>query len=80
VAAVACSPSWLTPRVSGAEFVFSKQVGRLSLGELHVRAFAIEVGAMDCGLTTDGIVSLDFLLQVGVVINLSQLEVRQASG
>ena len=66
--------------VGGAEFVFSKQVDQLSLGELHVRDFAIEVGAMDYGLTIDGIVGMDFLLQVGAVIDLSRLEVRQASG
>ena len=66
--------------VGGAEFVFSKQVDRLSLGELRVRDFAIEVGAMDYGFTIDGIVGMDFLLQVGAVIDLSQLEVRQASG
>jgi hypothetical protein len=66
--------------VGGAEFVFSKQVDQLSLGELHVRDFAIEVGAMDYGFTIDGIVGMDFLLQVGAVIDLSRLEVRQASG
>ena len=66
--------------VGGAEFVFSKQVDQLSLGELHVRDFAIEVGAMDYGLTIEGIVGMDFLLQVGAVIDLSRLEVRQASG
>ena len=65
--------------VGGAEFVFSKQVDRLSLGELHVPDFVIEVGAMDYGLDIDGIVGMDFLIQVGAVIDLSQLEVRQAS-
>ena len=65
--------------VGGAEFVFSKQVEQLSLGELHVRDFAIEVGAMDYGFDIDGILGMDFLLQVGAVIDLSRLEVHQAS-
>jgi hypothetical protein len=42
--------------------------------------FAIEVGAMDYGFSLDGIVGMDFLLQVGAVIDLSRLEVHQASG
>ena len=66
--------------LGGAEFVFSKHVERLSLGALHVDDFAIEVGAMDYGFPLDGIVGMDFLLQVGAVIDLSRLEIRQASG
>ena len=65
--------------VGGAEFVFSKQVDRLSLGELQVSDFAIEVGAMDYGMDIAGIVGMDFLTQVDGVIDLSRLEVRQGS-
>jgi len=65
--------------IGGAEFVFSKRVDRLALGPLYVRDFAIEVGAMDYGLAIDGIVGMDFLLAVSAVIDLAQLEVRQAS-
>ena len=62
--------------VGGAEFVFSKLVDRLSLGELQVNDFRIEVGAMDYGFDIDGIFGMDFLVQVGAVIDLSRLEVR----
>jgi hypothetical protein len=62
--------------VGGAEFVFSKRVDRLSLGELHVNEFVIEVGAMDYGLDIDGIVGMDFLIQVDAIIDLAQLEVH----
>ncbi len=65
--------------VGGAEFVFSKQVDRLAIEDLEVRDFMIEVGAMDYGLQLDGILGTDFLLQVGAVIDLSNLEVRKAS-
>jgi predicted aspartyl protease len=65
--------------VGGAEFVFVKHVDQLSLGELHVRDFAIEVGAMDYGFGIEGILGMDFLLQVSAVIDLSRLEVQQAS-
>jgi len=63
--------------IGGAEFVFSKRVDSLSLGTLQVNDFDIEVGAMDYGIEIDGIVGLDFLMQVSAVIDLSQLEVRQ---
>lgn len=62
--------------VGGAEFVFSKQVDRLSLGELHVNEFVIEIGAMDYGLDIDGIVGMDFLIQVDAILDLAQLEVH----
>ncbi len=62
--------------VGGAEFVFSKLVDRLSLGELQVNDFRIEVGGMDYGFDIDGIFGMDFLVQVGAVIDLSRLEVR----
>ena len=65
--------------VGGAEFVFAKQIGRLSLGALQVSDFVIEVGAMDYGLDLDGILGMDFLLQVGAVIDLAALRIHQAT-
>jgi len=65
--------------IGGVEFVFAKRINRLSVGELQVSDFAIEVGAMDYGFAIDGIIGTDFLLQVGAVINLSRLEIRRAS-
>jgi hypothetical protein len=63
----------------GAEFVFVKRIDRLSVGELQVSDFVIEVRAMDYGFAIDGIIGTDFLLQVGAVINLSRLEIHHAS-
>lgn len=65
--------------IGGAEFVFVKRIDRLSVGELQVSDFAIEVGAMDYGFAINGIVGTDFLLQVGAVIDLSRLEIHRAS-
>jgi hypothetical protein len=65
--------------VGGTEFVFIKRVDRLSVGELQVSDFAIEVGAMDYGFTLDGILGTDFLLQVGAVMDLSRLTIHRAS-
>jgi hypothetical protein len=62
--------------VGGAEFVFSKRVDSMSLGELSVADFNIEVGAMDYGFELDGILGLDFLTRVGAVIDLAQMDVH----
>ncbi len=65
--------------VAGAEFVYGKRVDRLSVGELAVADIEIEVGAMDYGFEIDGILGMDFLTQVGAIIDLAQLEVRGRS-
>ncbi len=64
--------------VGGKEFVFTKTVDSLSLGELQVNNFEIEVGAMKYGLNLDGIIGLDFLLQIQAMIDLSQLTLYPA--
>ncbi len=71
--------------VGGTEFVFSKTVDRLSLGDLTIADFEIEVGAMDYGFRfeLEGIVGMDFLKQVGAVIDLHRQRVTgfaEASG
>ena len=64
--------------IGGTEFIFTKRLDRLSLGELQVSDFEIEVGAMEYGLDLDGIVGLDFLLEVGASIDLAKLEVYKS--
>ncbi len=58
--------------VGGTEFVFSKTIDRLSLGNLTVKNFDIEVGAMDYGFrfVLEGIIGMDFLTRIGAVIDL----------
>jgi hypothetical protein len=65
--------------VGGTEFVFTKAVDALALGELTINGFEIEVGAMDYGFDLDGILGLDFLLQVGAVIDLKYMEVHSSA-
>jgi hypothetical protein len=65
--------------VGGAEFVFLKRLDHLSVGELQVSDFDIEIGAVDYGFAIDGIIGTDFLLQVGALIDLSRLEIHRAS-
>lgn len=61
--------------VGGVEFVFTKLVDHLAIGELRINDFKIEVGAMDYGFPIDGILGMDFLIAVGAIIDLDQMEV-----
>lgn len=62
--------------VGGSEFVFSKQLDRLSLDDLVLEDCRIEIGAMEYGVQLDGILGMDFLAPVGAVIDLGQMEIR----
>jgi hypothetical protein len=57
------------------EFVFSKIVDRLAVGELCCEQFAIEVGVMDYGIPLNGIIGMDFLRAVNAVIDLAQCRI-----
>jgi hypothetical protein len=65
--------------VGGTEFVFTKRVNSLAVGKLQVNDFQIEVGAMDYGFDIDGIIGMDFLIQVGAIIDLAKLEMYPVS-
>jgi len=64
--------------VGGTEFVFTKQIDKLSLDGMVLENFEVEIGAMQYGFALDGIIGLDFLLQTGAIINLSQLTLYRA--
>ena len=64
--------------VGGTEFVFTKRVDNLAVGELRVSNFQVEIGAMDYGFDIDGIIGMDFLIQVRATIDLSKLEIYSA--
>ena len=66
--------------VGGAEFVFTKRVDSLALGELQVSGFEIEVGAMEYGFDIEGIIGMDFLTQARAIMDLSRMEIYRAPG
>lgn len=61
--------------VGGAEFVFSKRVDGIHMGEIQIAHFDIEVGGMDYGFPIGGILGMDFLRQVGVILDLGKLQI-----
>ncbi len=66
--------------IGGWEYVLDKKLDGLSVGNLLVSSFGIEIGAMDYGFALDGILGLDFLLAVEAVIDLDQMELRSVAG
>lgn len=65
--------------IGGTEFVFMKRLDNLSVGDLEVPSFEVEVGAMAYGFPGEGVLGLDFLLQSGALIDLRRLELHRAS-
>lgn len=65
--------------VGGSEFVITKRVERLALGEIQIPGFAIQIGAMDYGFPIQGLLGLDFLLRFKAVIHLGKMEISGSS-
>ncbi len=61
--------------VGGSESVFTKKLDELSLGDISVHEFKIDVGAMDYSFDIEGIIGMDFLTEVGAEIDLGRSEV-----
>ncbi len=63
--------------IGGREAVIEGVVDALSLDDLTVSPFTIQMGRLEYGFAIDGIIGLDFLLQIGAVIDLKNLEIRK---
>lgn len=64
--------------IGGTEYVFTKRIQKLVLGEMHLVDLEIEIGAMDYFLDLDGIIGLDFLLPAKAIIDFARMEVYPA--
>lgn len=62
--------------VGGSEFVYVKNIDKLSIGKLVASNFSIEIGTMDYGFNLEGIIGMDFLIQTGAIINLKDLTIK----
>ncbi len=63
--------------VGGSEFVYMKQVDLLSIGDLIVENFKIDVGEMDYGFDIDAIIGMDFLQKTGAIIDLHNYKISK---
>ena len=65
--------------VGGSEFVYKKIIDEIRLNNLHGRDVKIEIGIMDYGFDIDGIIGIDFLRQIGAIIDLEKMKVYSRS-
>lgn len=61
--------------IGGEEFVYLKKIDKLLLGEFELKQFQIEIGVMDYGFIINGIVGMNFLKEIGAVINLKNMTI-----
>lgn len=59
--------------VGGSEFVYSKKVDAIIMGNMKTDKFELEIGAMNYGFYLDGIIGLDLLARLKSVINIDEL-------
>lgn len=59
----------------GIEYVIEKTIEGIAVGDLVVRPFRIQVGALDYRIQMSGILGFDFLQQAGAMINFKTLEI-----
>jgi hypothetical protein len=64
--------------VGGSEMVFQKKFDAIWCGEFQVTQFKAQLSLMKYGVEIDGILGLDFLRAIDAVIDLKNLEIRQA--
>ena len=65
--------------VGGGEFVYCKRLPWLALGSCRALGVPVEIGAMSYGFPINGILGMDFMQQVGLVVDLHKLEVSCAA-
>ena len=62
--------------VGGSEFVYSKTIDSVKIGDMEAKKFPIEIGAMNYGFELDGIIGLDLLQQIKAIINIDKLTLK----
>jgi hypothetical protein len=65
--------------VGGSEFVFTRHIDKLEVGDLQAIDFEIEIGAVNYGFAINGILGMDFLVEAAAVIDLGHLELRKTN-
>lgn len=65
--------------IGGIELVLSKRIESLALGDIQVRDFPIQIGAMKYGFPLQGLLGTDFFVQARVVLDLGLFEVYPSS-
>ena len=59
----------------GIEYVIEKMIDAIEVGDLVVRPFKIQVGALDYRIQMRGILGFDFLQQAGAFVDFKTLQI-----
>ncbi len=62
-------------RISGvgdSEFVYSKTVDAVRIGDMQTKDFLLEIGALNYVFDLEGIIGLDLLQQMKAIINIDK--------
>ncbi|QGQ98672.1 hypothetical protein EHS13_29210 [Paenibacillus psychroresistens] len=61
--------------VGGKEFVYEKNLDKLTLDSASILEYTIQIGDMDYGIHINAIIGTDFLTNAKIVVDLSELEI-----
>ncbi|OKP87047.1 hypothetical protein A3844_11155 [Paenibacillus helianthi] len=62
--------------VGGVEYVYTKYLDSITVGESTHKDFQVEIGNMDYGMEIDGILGFNFLKLAGAVIDVGAMELK----
>lgn len=62
--------------VGGVEYVYTKDLDSIIVGEAILNNFQVEIGNMDYGMEIDGILGFNFLKQAGAVIDTGEMQLK----
>ncbi|KGR77457.1 retroviral-like aspartic protease family protein [Ureibacillus sinduriensis] len=62
--------------VGGCEFVYSKMLDAITIGQMKTEEIQIEIGSMNYGIDLEGIIGLDLLKRLKVLINIDKLLIQ----
>jgi len=65
--------------IGGREPVIEKSIQALHVGNIVMSPCIVQMGALNYGISVDGILGMDFLSNMGTVINLHSFVVVQAT-
>ena len=66
--------------VGGAEYVFEKRIDKITVGDLVVEEFIVEIGALEYGFAMNGIIGLNFLRKTKAIIDLGDMSLLPTQG
>src|SRR5687767_4674889 len=63
--------------IGGDEYVIEKQIDKISVDNLIVAPFLLQIGSMQYGMRIDGILGTDFLQKTGAKIDFTNLTITK---